>query len=100
MPNRDIHNKYAKKVLPRMSLEEIDDVNRIMDAPSQKYGSQHRKYYGHNPDPLAKDSLEINRYSIEREAARRVHLILDRNKNLQKIIKLLEMDKENRKSGR
>jgi hypothetical protein len=94
MPNRDVHNKYAKKVLPRMRLEDIDDVNRIMDAPSQRYGSQHRKYYGHNPDPLAKDSLEINKGSIAREAARRVHLLLDNNKNLQKVIKLLEMDKK------
>lgn len=94
MPNRDIHNKYAKKILPGMDMKEIDDVNKTMDAPSQRYGSQHRKYYGHNKSPTAKDSLEINKGNVDREAARQIHLILDEDKTLQKVIKLMEQDKK------
>ena len=41
MPNRKVHNEYAKKIMGnRLSMEDIDDVNRIMDAPSQKYGER------------------------------------------------------------
>ena len=95
MPDRKTHNKYAYGLMKKMlSMEEIDDVNRIMDAPSQIYGSQHRKYYGHNRDPTAKDSLEINRGSAKREMARQVHLILDTDRELQKIIKLKELDRK------
>lgn len=94
MPNRDVHNKYAKKVLKNMDIKEIDDVNKIMDAPSKVYGPHHRKYYGHNKNPNAPDSLEINKGSIDREAARQVHIFLDEDKTLQKIIKLLELDKK------
>lgn len=95
MPNRKVHNEYAKKIMGnRLSIEEIDDVNRIMDAPSQKYGSQHRKYYGHSHNPVARDSLEINKGSASREVARRIHLMLDENKALQKFIKLKELMKK------
>lgn len=91
MPNRNVHNRYAKMLLKDMSLEEIDDVNRIMDAPSRIYGSHHRKYYGHSHNPLAKDSLEINKGKINREVARQIHLILDEDKELQRLIKLKEL---------
>lgn len=93
MPNRKVHNEYAHKIMKKMRLEDIDEVNMIMDAPSQRYGSQHRKYYGHNKNPTAKDSLEINRGSASREMARRIHLILDEDKELQKIIKLRRINK-------
>ena len=95
MAVRRVHNKIAAKFV-NLPLNEIDEVNRMVDDPRmlKKYGKDHRKHWGHNPNPLAKDSLTINRGNAQREKARRIHIIVDTNPKVKKLIKRMEIEEE------
>ena len=93
MPNRDVHNKIAYDLMKKHSSKKlydlINDVNKEMDAPSQWLGGSHRVLY-HSKNATRLDSLIINKGNVNREIARRIHLILDYDKDLQKLIKIQE----------
>ena len=95
MAVRRVHNKIAAKFV-NLSMKEIDEVNRMVDDPRmlKKYGKAHRKYWGHNPNPVAKDSLIINKGNAQREKARRIHIIVDTNPKVKRLIKESEIREE------
>jgi len=95
MATRKVHNKIAAKFV-NLPLSEIDEVNRMVDDPRmlKKYGKAHRRYWGHNPNPLAPDSLKINQGNAQREKARRIHIIVDTNPKVKKLIKQMEIREE------
>ena len=95
MAVRRVHNKIAAKFV-NLPMSEIDEVNRMVDDPRmlKKYGKDHRRHWGHNPSPTAKDSLAINKGNAQREKARRIHIIVDTNPKLKKLIRKMEIREE------
>ena len=95
MAVRRVHNKIAAKFV-NLPMKEIDEVNRMVDDPAmlKKYGKAHRKYWGHNPNPVAKDSLIINKGNAQREKARRIHIIVDTNPEVKRLIRKMEIRDE------
>lgn len=99
MAVRKIHNKIAKILVPDMSMKEIDEINRMVDDPKmlKKYGKYHRKYWGHDWNPLAYDSLRINKGNAKREEVRRIHILVDTNPKIKRIAKKMEIEEEIRR---
>lgn len=95
MAVRKVHNRIAAKFV-NLPLSEIDEVNRMVDDPRmlRKYGKDHRRHWGHNPDPTAPDSLKINQGNAQREKARRIHIIVDTNPRIKLLIKKMEIKGE------
>ncbi len=94
MPNRPVHNKIAyelmkgnRKIGKAKLWALIDDTNKTMDAPSQWLGGSHRVLH-HSTNPTRRDSLMINKGDINREVARRIHIILDTDKELNALLKM------------
>lgn len=95
MAVRRVHNKIAAKFV-NLPMSEIDEVNRMVDDPRmlKKYGKDHRKHWGHNPNPMAKDSRAINKGNAQREKARRIHIIVDTNPKVKKLIQKMEIKEQ------
>lgn len=92
MAVRRVHNKIAKMVVS-LPEKDIDNVNRMVDDRRmlKKYGKSHRKHWGHNPNPHATDSLLISRGDAEREKARRVHILVDTDPEIKKLVEFQEL---------
>lgn len=86
-------------VIPNISLKEADDVNRMVDDVSmlRKYGKDHRRHWGHNPDPKAPDSRVISKGDANREKARKVHIIVDTDPKIKRAVKRMELRDQIRK---
>ena len=97
MPQRKDHNYLAKLILGNsLSDEEIDQINKVVDAPSQWMSpNEHRQLY-HDVNPLRADSIEVNKGNIDREIARLVHIVADEDPAIQM---LLDLQKMRRKYG-
>ena len=95
MATRKVHNKIAAKFV-NLPMSEIDEVNRMVDDPRMlaKYGKNHRKYWGQDWNPVAKDSMAISRGDPKREMARRVHIIVDTDPKIKQILKRQEIREE------
>ena len=91
MSNRKEHNLSVKLVAPNIDDDLVDDTNYFMDFPSQIVGPQHRKYFGHDPNPFAMDSLLVNRFDSRREFARQWHMMVDKNKQMQNMLLMMSM---------
>lgn len=66
MPNRDKHNLICK--IMGIDPKVADKTNKLMDLPSQVYGSQHRKlFHGQHTDTLKSKNgtIKINRFKLE-----------------------------------
>lgn len=92
MAVRRIHNQIAEMVV-KLPRKEIDEINRLVDDPEmlRKYGRYHRRYWGHNWNATARDSRIINRGNAQREKARRVHIIVDTDPKIKRMVKRLEI---------
>ena len=92
---RKTHNKIAGMV-SNLPMKDIDEINRMVDDPAmlRKYGRYHRKYWGHNPSANAYDSRKINRGNAERERVRKVHIIVDTDPKIKRMVKAMELKKE------
>ena len=88
MPNRDVHNKIAKFLFPHISMHIIDEVNMLMDEPSQWMGSHHRSVF-HSTNPARKDSLQITHGDPDRELLRQLHILIDYDRDVQRMLKLV-----------
>lgn len=95
MAIRKVHNEIAKMVLKDMPMKEIDDVNKMVDDPEmlRKYGRYHRRYWGHDTNSLAPDSIIINKGDYNREQARKIHIIVDTDPDIKRLVKKYEMMK-------
>ncbi len=93
MAARPTHNEIAKLVLKNMPMKEIDDVNRKVDDIDmlRKYGKYHRNHWGHNPDSHAPDSRVINKGNYYREKARKIHILVDTDPKIKRLVKKHEM---------
>ena len=91
MSNRKEHNLSVKLVAPHITDDLVDDTNYFMDLPSQIVGPQHRKYFGHNQNPFAADSLMVNRFNPQREFVRQWHMMVDKNKQMQNMLLMMSM---------
>ncbi|MHB8552779.1 MAG: hypothetical protein ACYDAO_04245 [Thermoplasmataceae archaeon] len=95
MPNRNVHNKIAYELMKNTKskynrqklMKIIDSTNKEMDAPSQWLGKGHRVLH-HSTNPTRKDSVLINKGNIDRELARQIHIMLDTDKELKKLLKM------------
>ncbi len=92
MAVRKIHNQIAKK-FSGLSMREIDQINRMVDDPAmlKKYGYKHREHWGHDWNSTAKDSLAINKGSAAREKVRKIHIIVDTNPRIKRLVKKMEI---------
>jgi hypothetical protein len=92
MATRKVHNRIAAKFV-NLPMQEIDEVNRMVDDPRmlKKYGKNHRKYWGHNPDPTARDSMIISRGDPRRELVRKIHIIVDTDDKIKRSLELMEI---------
>lgn len=66
MPNRDIHNLICQ--LAGIDLKKANYVNKMMDLPSQIYGSQHRKFFHGQHSNKVKTpigTIQTNNFRIE-----------------------------------
>ena len=95
MATRKVHNRIAAKFV-NLPMREIDEINRMVDDPAmlKKYGKNHRKYWGHDWNPVARDSLAISRGDPKREIARRIHIIVDTDPKIKQILKKQEIREE------
>ena len=87
MPNRELHNLFAKMLLQGIDEKRIDQINKLIDGPSQIYGSSHRRLF-HSPHHLA--LLALMEEDPDVLTVGLAHLILDNNKDIEKVIKLLQ----------
>ena len=87
MPNRDVHNKIAKFFFPYISMKVINEVNMLMDEPSQWMGSHHRVVF-HSANPGKKDSLQITHGDPDRELVRQLHILVDYDKDVRRMLRL------------
>ena len=87
MPNRELHNLFAKMLLQGISEKRIDQINKIIDGPSQTYGSSHRRLF-HSPHHLA--LLALMEEDPDVLTVGLAHIILDNNKNLERLVTLLQ----------
>jgi hypothetical protein len=65
MPNRDIHNLICE--IAGIDLKKANYVNKMMDLPSQVYGSQHRKlFHGQHSNKVKTPigTIQVNRFQI------------------------------------
>ncbi len=95
MAVRKVHNRIAK-MFSSLPMKEIDEINREIDDPRmlKKYGSKHREHWGHDWDPSKKDSYYINKGDAEREKVRRIHILVDTDPTIRKLVKKMELEDE------
>jgi hypothetical protein len=74
-------------LLPFVDEKKIDKTNAEIDSLSKVYGKSHRKYL-HSPRDQA--LLSIMHGDPEVFVIGQIHSFLDQNKNLQKLLELLE----------
>lgn len=79
MPNREVHNRIAKRLLPHVPISKIDSFYKKMDAPSQVYGRWHRKFYHDYKHPFSPENRELLRNDPDLYALQIVHVITDRD---------------------
>jgi parvulin-like peptidyl-prolyl isomerase len=92
MAERKVHNKIAA-MFSNLSYKEIDEINKEIDRKDmlEKYGKNHRKYWGHDWDAGKPDSRAINRGNPEREKVRRIHILVDTDPEIKRILKRQEI---------
>lgn len=99
MSNRKEHNLSVNLVAPGIDENLVDDTNYFMDFPSQIVGPQHRKYFGHDSNPFAFDSILVNRFDARREFVRQWHMMVDKNKQMQQMLLMMSMLNQNNANG-
>ena len=104
MSNRPTHNKIAKLVVPDVPIFAIDKVNKDVDRVDmlKKYGRYHRAHWGHNMSAKAPDSLAITKGDPKLEKVRKVHILVDTDPQIKRMVKRMEIKEQLRKlrSGR
>lgn len=87
MADRKTHNKIAKMIVD-LPLKDIDQVNRDVDRKDflLKYGRYHRKYWGHDMNSHAPDSMAISKGDPKREKARKIHILVDTDPKIKKAV--------------
>ncbi len=98
MAVRKVHNKIAK-MFSTLPLKEIDEINREVDDIDmlKKYGYKHREHWGHNWDSTASDSYKINRGNANREKVRRIHILVDTDPEIKRLVEKQEIEERIRK---
>lgn len=84
--NRPDHNRLTKLLLPYVDDKKIDRVNKTIDLPSAFLGSSHRRLYHSSRDHMLLALMETD---PEVFLIAQCHLLLDQNKNLQKLMEFL-----------
>lgn len=82
MADRELHNYLCKKILGK----DFDEINAFLDAPVRVKGPRHRILF-HDEDTIAKMSV----FDIELGMATMLHKILDENKELEDVLKVLRI---------
>ncbi len=77
MAGRKVHN-YIAKVLTKLPMNEIDEVNKKIDEPYKWLGRFHRELY-HSKDAGKIDSAMITKGDPEKEILRQIHIYVDEN---------------------
>ena len=87
MPSRKIHNLFAKAIFG----DNMDDVNKFIDAPSKTLGPNHRVLF-HSPKQLMAVAMlkKDSRYITGGMLHVGLDKIFSKNKNTRKLAKLLE----------
>lgn len=90
MANRKVHNMIAKILLPYVSMQKINDTNRLIDEPVKWLGPRHR-VTRHSRNPVRFDSLLVTGGDWQRELARQVHIMVDETPSGKIIEKVMEI---------
>lgn len=86
MPNRDVHNLICQ--IAGIPLKKANYVNKMMDLPSQIYGSQHRHlFHGQHSSKIKTPvgTVQVNKFQIQ-------------TKDIIEIMALTNMDKDKMKA--
>jgi len=101
MSNRPTHNKIAKMVVDGVPISAIDQVNKDVDRIDmlKKYGRYHRSHWGHNMRADAPDSLAITKGNPKLEKVRKVHILVDTDPKIKRMVKRMEIKEQIKKMG-
>ncbi len=93
MSNRPTHNKIARMVVGNVPLSVIDQVNKDVDRVDmlKKYGRYHRAHWGHDMRADAPDSLAITKGNPKLEKIRKVHILVDTDPVIKRMVKRMEI---------
>lgn len=87
MSERRDHNAFAKMLFPWVDEKLIDKINKEIDIPASYIGSSHRRERHDMKSAVILSMLEGGNPEVLLIA--NAHQILDRNRNLQKLVKVL-----------
>lgn len=101
MSNRPTHNRIAKMIVPDVPISAIDRVNQDVDRKDmlKKYGKNHRKFWGHDLNANAPDSLAITKGDPKLEKVRKVHILVDTDPKIKRMVKRMEIKEQIKKMG-
>ena len=80
MADRELHNYFCKKILG----DEFDRINGFLDSPSRVLGPNHRILF-HDEETIGRISM----FDLDSGMAAMLHKILDENKDLQNLMRVM-----------
>ena len=80
MADRALHNYLCKKILG----DEYDSINKFLDSPARVLGPNHRILF-HDDETIGR----IGMFDFDSGMATMLHKILDENKDLEKVLRVM-----------
>ena len=88
MSERKEHNAFDEIVLGKKKRRKYDEVNAYIDKPSRYLGPSHRSLF-HSTDLSRLDTqMILAKFGVDGLVMQRLHIMLDKDKGLQKLMEM------------